>query len=322
MAKLKIFSGTSNPELAKEIASLLKTRLGEVEIKRFADGEIYVNFLEKVRGEDVYFVQSTCFPQNDNLMELFIMIDAAKRASAGKITAVIPYYGYAKQDRKVSDREPITAKLIADLLAAAGADSVLLMDLHADQIQGFFETQADFVYASPVIIDYFKKKKVSDLVIVSPDVGSVKRAKAYAKRLGAGMAIIDKRRPKPNMAKVVHLIGEVKGKNCLIVDDEINTGGTIINAINAIKRNGAKDVFIACIHPVLAGDASKNLQHSDAKEVIATNSIPVPKEKKFSKLKIISCAKILAEAIHAMSSNSSLSEVIKKQLQRKKKKDE
>jgi ribose-phosphate pyrophosphokinase len=319
MAKLKIFSGTSNPLLAKEIARILKTKLGKIEIKRFADGEIYVNYLEKVRGDDVYLIQSTCIPQNDNLMELFIMIDAAKRASAGKITAVIPYYGYAKQDRKVSDREPITAKLVADLLKAAGADSVLLMDLHSDQIQGFFEIQADFVYASPVIIDYFKKKKLKNLVIISPDVGAVKRAKAYAKRLGAGMAIIDKRRPKPNMAKVVHLIGEVKGKNCLIVDDEINTGGTIINAVNAVKKHGAKNVFIACIHPVFAGQASKKMRKSIAKEVIATNSIPVPKQKHFRKLKVLSCAKILAEAVHAMNSKSSLSEVIKKQLKRKKK---
>ncbi|MBN2127097.1 MAG: ribose-phosphate pyrophosphokinase [Candidatus Diapherotrites archaeon] len=312
--KVKIFSGSSNSELAKEIALILKSKLGNVELKKFKDGESYVNFLEKVRGEDVFLVQSTGFPQNDNLMELFLMIDAARRASAGKITAVIPYYGYAKQDRRVADREPISAKLVANLLKAAGADKALLMDLHTDQIQGFFEMQADFVYAAPAIIDYLKKKKLKDLVVVSPDVGSVKRARAYAKRLDAELAIIDKRRPKQNMAEVMNVIGEINEKNCLIVDDEINTGGTIINAIHALKKRGAKDIFVAASHAVLAGDAVKNLQNSEAKEVIVTNSISIPKEKHFSKLKIVSVAVILGQAIQAMHSGKSLSEVIQKQL--------
>ncbi len=312
--KVKIFSGSSNPKLASEIASLLGTKLGKIELKRFADGEFYVNYLEKIRGEDVFLIQSTCYPQNDNLMELFIMVDAARRANAGKITVVIPYYGYAKQDRKVSDREPITAKLVANLLKASGADRALLMDLHTDQIQGFFEFHADFVYAAPVIINYFKKKNLKNLTVVSPDVGSVKRARAYAKRLNADLAIIDKRRPKPNQAEVMNVVGEINGKNCLIVDDEINTGGTIINAVNALKEKGAKDIFIACVHPVFAGNAVEKLKNSQAKEIVITNSIPVPKEKKFSKLKTVSIAKLLAQAIKAMHEQTSLSEVIQKQL--------
>jgi ribose-phosphate pyrophosphokinase len=312
--KVKIFSGSSNKNLSEEIAKKLNTSLGKIELKKFADGENYVNFLEKIRGEDVFLIQSTGCPQNDNLMELFLMIDAAHRANAGKITAVIPYYGYAKQDRKVADREPISAKLVANLLKTAKADRALLMDLHTDQIQGFFELRADFVYAAPVIIDYFKKKKLKDLVIVSPDVGSVKRARAFATRLHAELAIIDKRRPKANQAIVMNVIGEINGKNCLIVDDEINTGGTIINAVKALKEHGAKQIFVAATHAVFAGQAVKNLQDSEAKEVIVTNSIVVPKEKHFPKLKVISVAGMLAQAIKAMHSGNSLSEVIKKQL--------
>src|SRR3989344_7072133 len=234
--KIALFAGNSNPELAMEIAAYLKTPLGKVELKKFADGESYVNYMESVRGKDIFILQSTCDPVNDNLMEMLIMIDAAKRAAAEKITCVIPFYGYAKQDRKANDREPITAKLVAKLLEASGADAVLTMDLHADQLQGFFDIHADFLYASGPLVKYFLKKNIPNLVVVSPDVGSSRRARSYAKRLGADLAIIDKRRPKPNQSEVVHLIGEVGGKTALIVDDELNTAGTIVNAAEAVLK--------------------------------------------------------------------------------------
>ncbi|MBI5554095.1 MAG: ribose-phosphate pyrophosphokinase [Candidatus Diapherotrites archaeon] len=310
----RIFSGTANPELAAEIASKLNVTLGKIELKKFADGELYANFLEKVRGEDLFLIQPTCFPQNDNLMELLIMIDAAQRASAGKITAVLPYFGYAKQDRKVGDREPITAKLVANLLKAAGASRVLLVDLHSDQIQAFFEIQADFLYAAPVLVEYFRKKNIPNLVVVTPDVGGLRRARAYAERLGAELAVVDKRRPRQNEAEVMNVIGDVEGKNCLILDDEINTGGTIVNAANALKARGAHDIYLCCIHPVFAGDCVRKLQDSPAKEVVVTNTIPVPSAKRFPKLKILSVAGILAEAITSLHTNSSLSELLKKQL--------
>jgi ribose-phosphate pyrophosphokinase len=313
-SNLLIFSGNSNEPLAKEIASLLSVSLGKVDLRRFADGETYVNFLEKLRGKDVFIVQSTGYPQNESLMELLIMIDAAKRASAGGITAVVPYMGYSKQDRKVGDREPITAKLVAGLLEAAGADRVILMDLHSDQIQGFFEIHADFLYAAPVMIDYFKKKKIKNMTIVAPDVGALKRARAYAERLGAELAVVDKRRPRQNEAQIMNVIGNVENRNCIVLDDEINTGGTIVNACNELKKLGADDIYLACIHPVFAGNAPKLLESSCAKEVVVTNTITVSAEKRFSKLKVLSVAKILADAINALHTNSSLSELVKKQL--------
>ncbi len=307
---LKLFTGNAHPKLANEIAKYLKVKLGKAEVKKFADGESYVNLLETVRNADVFIIQPTCYPANDNLVELLVMIDAAKRASAGKITAVIPFYGYAKQDRKAHHREPITAKLVANLLEKAGADHVLTMDLHADQIQGFFDINLDFLYSSQVLVEHFEKKKLKNLVVVSPDVGSSRRARAYAKRLHANLAIIDKRRPRPNVAEVVSIIGDVKGKNALIVDDELNTGGTLVNAAKALKERGAKDIYVAVAHPVLAGDAVKNLKNSAIKEIAVTNSIPIPKEKQFSKIKVLSIAKIFASAINAMHGSKSVSALL------------
>jgi len=308
LKNVSFFAGNSNPALAHEIAKYLKIPLGKVNLKKFADGENYVNYLETVRGKDVYILQSTCDPVNDNLMELLIMIDAARRAAAQRITCIIPFYGYAKQDRKASDREPITAKLVAELLQAAGADAVVIMDLHADQIQGFFDIRADFLYASGTLVKYIKKKNLKNLVIVSPDVGSSRRARAYAKRLGGSLAIIDKRRPKPNQSEVMHLIGEVKGKTAIVVDDEINTGGTIVNAAAAVKKHGAKEVYALASHAVFAGNALEKLEKSVFKEIIVTNSIP--QKKKSKKVTVVSIAPLLAEAIRCVNENKSISRLL------------
>ncbi len=305
---LAFFSGNSNPGLAKEIADYLGIPPGQVDLRKFADGETYANYLEVVRGKDVFILQSTCEPVNDNLMELLIMIDAAKRAAAERITCVIPFYGYAKQDRKANDREPITAKLVAKLLETAGADAVLVMDLHSDQIQGFFDIHADFLYASGPLVKHFQKKGINELVVVSPDVGSSRRARAYAKRLGADLAIIDKRRPKPNMSEVVHLIGDVKGHTCLIVDDEINTAGTICNAAEAVIGHGAKEVYAMASHAVFAGDAIEKLEKSRFREIIVTNSIPM--RKKISKVTVVSVAPLLGEAIKCLNQNKSISQLL------------
>lgn len=304
-----LFSGNSNQELAKEIAAYLKVGLGKVELKKFADGENYANYDQTLRGKDVYIVQSTCAPHNDNLMELLIMIDAAKRAAAERITCVIPYYGYGKQDRKVNDREPITAKLVAKLIQAAGADAVLTMDLHADQIQGFFDIRADFLYASGPLTKYVLQKNLKNMVVVAPDVGSTKRARKYATIFGVDLAIIDKRRTKPNQSEVVNLIGEVRGKTCIIVDDEINTGGTAVNAAEAVVKNGAKEVYVLASHGVFAGDALEKLEKSPAKEVIATNSIPI--KRKSAKVKVISVAPLIGDAIRCMHENKSLAQLLK-----------
>ncbi len=304
-----IFSGNSNPGLAKEMAAYLNVPLGKVELTKFADGENYVNYLETLRGRDIYIVQSTGNPQNDNIMELLIMIDAAKRAAAEKITCVMPYYGYGKQDRKTNDREAITAKLVAKLLGAAGADSVLTMDLHSDQVQGFFDIRSDFLYASGPLTAYFMKKYGREnIVVVAPDVGGSKRARAYAKILGADIAIIDKRRPKPNQSEVVNLIGDVSGKIALIVDDEINTGGTIANAAEAAMKNGAKAVYAMASHGVFAGEAVKRLEKSPIKEVIVTNSIA--QKNKFRKLTVISSAPLIGEAIKRMHEKESISKIL------------
>ncbi|MBU0662466.1 MAG: ribose-phosphate pyrophosphokinase [Candidatus Diapherotrites archaeon] len=309
-ANLKVFSGTANPELAREIARHLKVSLGKVEIRKFADGETYVNIGELVRGKDVFIVQPTSCPQNENLMELLIMIDAAKRAVARRITAVIPYYGYSKQDRKSKHREPITAKLVANLLEKAGADAVITIDLHAEQIQGFFDISLNYLYASDVIVDYFKKKNLKDVVIVAPDVGATKRARAYAKQFDAPLAIIDKRRPRPNVAEVMNVIGDVKGMNAIIVDDEINTGGTTVNAAEAVKKAGAKDIYATCVHAVLAGPAVERLSKAPIKEVVVTDTILVPKEKRFAKLKVLSVAKLLADSIHSIHEDKSVSALL------------
>jgi len=305
---LAFFSGSSNPELAKEIAEYLKIDLGKIEIKHFADGETYVNYLESLRGKDVYFLQSNCTPVNEHIMELLIMIDAAKRAAAKTINCLIPFYGYAKQDRKAGDREPITAKLVAELLQAAGATSVITMDLHADQIQGFFDIRADFLYASGTLVKYIQKKAFKNLVIVAPDVGATKRGRAYAKRLGADLAIVDKRRPKPNQSEVVHLIGDVEGKTAIIVDDEINTGGTLVNAADAIMKNGAKEVYAMASHGVFAGPGVERIENSILKEVIVTNSIPQKHNSK--KIKVVSIAPLFAEAILITHGEGSISKLL------------
>lgn len=305
---LAIFTGSSNPKLAQEIAQHLNAKLGLIELKRFADGEMYVNYLESVRGKDLYLIQSTGPPANDNIMELLIMIDAAKRAAAEHITCVIPYYGYGKQDRKANDREPITAKLVAKLLQAAGADAVLTMDLHADQIQGFFDIRADFIYAAGVLTGYFSKKKLKNIIVIAPDVGSTKRARAYAKILRTDLAIIDKRRPRPNESEVVNLIGDVRGKIAIIVDDEINTAGTLCNAAHAAIKNGAKEVYAMASHGVFAGEALKRIERSDLKEVVVTNSLPVKTQHK--KIKVVSVATLLAKAINSMHSKGSMSKVL------------
>src|SRR3989344_4152383 len=299
-----LFSGSSNPSLAEEMAKFLDVKLGQVELKRFVDGENYVNYSESVRGLDIYIVQSTCNPQNDNIMELLIMIDAAKRAAAERITCVIPYYGYGKQDRK-----PITAKLVAKLLGSAGADAVLTMDLHSDQVQGFFDIRSDFLYASGPLMAYFTKKYGKEnVVVVAPDVGSSKRARAYAKILGTEIAIIDKRRPKPNQSEVVNIIGDVEGKIALIVDDEINTGGTIANAADAVIKNGAKEAYAMASHGVLAGEAVQRLEKSKLREVIVTNSIM--QKKKFAKLKVISVGPLIGEAIKRIHEKESISKIL------------
>jgi ribose-phosphate pyrophosphokinase len=307
---LAIFTGSSNPGLGREISKHLKIPLGKIELKRFADGEMYVNYLETIRGKDVYIVQSTGPPANDNIMELLIMIDAASRAAAERITCVIPYYGYGKQDRKAADREPITAKLVAKLLQAAGADAVVTMDLHADQIQGFFDIRADFLYAANILLGYIRKKNLKDPIIVAPDVGGTKRARAYAKLFGTELAIIDKRRPKPNESEVMNLIGDVKGKTCVLVDDEINTGGTLVNAAEALVKNGAKDVYALASHGVFAGNAIQLIEKSCIKEVIVTNSLP--QKNLVQKIKVVSVAPLLAQTIKSMHYKGSISKIMKK----------
>jgi len=295
---IKIFSGNSNIALAKEIAQILGAPLGSSDVGKFSDGEISVSINETVRGSDVFLVQSTSYPVNDNLMELLIMIDAFKRASAGRVTAVIPYYGYARQDRKAKARDPITAKLVADLISAAGADRVLTMDLHAPQIQGYFNIPVDNLLGEPILANYYASKmNLEDVVVVSPDLGSVTRARKFADRLHAPIAIIDKRRPRPNVAEVMNIIGEVKGKAAILVDDMIDTGGTITLGAKALMEMGAKEVHACCTHPVLSGPAIDRLKESPLKEVVVLNTINLPEDKKFDKLKVISVGSVFAEAI-------------------------
>src|SRR5215467_2829243 len=264
--ELKLFSGNANRALAEEIAQYLRVPLGESEVSRFSDGEIFVQFNENVRGADVFVIQPTCPPVNDNLMELLVMTDALKRASAHRITAVLPYYGYARQDRKAQPRVPITAKLVADLLEAAGVDRVLALDLHAGQIQGFFNVPVDHLFAAPVMIDYLGKKDLQDAVIVSPDAGGVERARAIAKRLNAGLAIIDKRREGPNVAVVMHLIGDVRNRDVIVIDDMIDTAGTLIQGVSALERGGARRILACGVHPVLSGPALDRIKSSALEE--------------------------------------------------------
>ena len=303
-----VFSGRANQKLTEEICKYMNVPLGKTVIRDFSDKEIYVKIEENVRGGDVFVVQSTCFPGNTNLMELLIMIDALRRASAERITAVIPYYGYARQDRKNEPRVPITSKLIADLVVTAGADRVLTVDLHAGQIQGFFNIPVDHLFAINVLIDYIKEQKLKDLIVISPDAGGVERARAYAKRLNSSLAIIDKRRDIPNEAKAMNIIGDVKGKIAFIVDDMIDTAGTLIEATDALLGAGAREVHACCTHPVLSGPAGERIASSPIKTVITTNTIPLNGElKKNSKIKVLSVASLLGEAIIRIHQETSVS---------------
>ncbi|MFH1413818.1 MAG: ribose-phosphate pyrophosphokinase [Candidatus Omnitrophota bacterium] len=308
MDKLAILSGNANPELAKNICKYLKVKLQDALVDRFSEGEIQVQINENVRGKDVFVIQPTCPPPNDNLMELLIMIDALKRASAARITAVIPNFGYARQDRKDQPRVPITAKLVANLLTTAGSNRILTMDLHAGQIQGFFDIPVDHLYAVGVFIDYFLKEKINDVVVVSPDVGGIKMARAYAKRLSAGLAIIDKRRIASDKAEVMHILGEVEGKNAIIVDDLVATGGSLIEAAGALKRAKAKTVQAAVTHGVLSGPALERIdQCKDLEALLITDSIPFENHKKHSRIKVLSVAELLGEAIKRIHNEESVS---------------
>ncbi len=305
---LKMFAGNSNVDLAKEICLDLAIPLSRANVRTFSDGEVFVEIEENVRGTDVFVLQSTCPPVNQNIMELLIMIDALKRASSRRITAVIPYYGYGRQDRKVAPRVPISAKLVADIITAAGANRVLSMDLHAGQIQGFFNIPFDHLFAAPVLLDYIRKNYQDDLVIVSPDAGGVERARAFAKRLQVTLAIIDKRREGINEAKAMNVIGDIRGKNALILDDMIDTAGTLTQAVEALRQHGAKEVFAACTHPVLSGPAVERIEQSDLREVVVTNTIPLrDKARTCSKIRVLSVAGLLAEAIKRIHEERSVS---------------
>ncbi|WP_217588354.1 ribose-phosphate diphosphokinase [Lentibacillus saliphilus] len=306
---LKVFTLNSNRELAEEIANHIGTTLGKCTVSTFSDGEIQINIEESVRGNDVYVVQSTCPPVSQHIMELLIMIDALKRASARSINIVMPYYGYARQDRKARSREPIAAKLMANLVETAGADRVIMLDLHAPQIQGFFDIPIDHLQGVPILTSYFEKKNLDEVVVVSPDHGGVTRARKMADRLGAPIGIIDKRRPAPNVAEVMNIVGNIEGRTAILIDDIIDTAGTITLAANALIENGAKEVYACCTHPVLSGPAIERIQNSKIKELIVTNSIPLPEEKKIDKITQLSVASLIGEAIirvHELKSVSKL----------------
>jgi ribose-phosphate pyrophosphokinase len=305
--ELKLFSGNANRALAEEIAQYLRVPLADAEVSRFSDGEIFVQFNENVRGADVFIVQPTCPPVNDSLMELLIMVDALKRASAHRITAVLPYYGYARQDRKVQGRVPISAKLVADLMEAAGVNRVLALDLHAGQIQGFFNIPVDHLFAAPVIIDYIGKKDLTQPVIVSPDAGGVERARAIAKRLNASLAIIDKRRDKPGAAVAMHLIGDVTGRDAVVIDDMIDTAGTLVQAVSALEREGARRILACGVHPVLSGPAVDRIKASPIEETVVTNSIPVSESKRAARVTVLTVAPLLGEAIRRIHDEESVS---------------
>ncbi|WP_010291150.1 ribose-phosphate diphosphokinase [Kurthia massiliensis] len=310
-SNLKIFSLSSNEPLASAIAEEMGVELGKSSVKHFSDGEIQISIEESIRGCDVFIVQSTSAPVNENLMELLIMIDAVKRASARTVNVVMPYYGYARQDRKARSREPITAKLVANLLETAGATRVVLLDLHAPQIQGFFDILIDHLVGVPLLSDHFKSKgfEGNDLVIVSPDHGGVTRARKMAERLKAPIAIIDKRRPKPNVAEVMNIVGNVEGKTCILIDDIIDTAGTITIGAAALKESGAKEVYACCTHPVLSGPAIERIENSVIKELVVTDSIQLSEEKKSPKIQQLSVAKLLADAIVRIYENKSVSKL-------------
>jgi ribose-phosphate pyrophosphokinase len=293
-----IFSGNSNPGLSKKVCSYLNVALGGEKVKRFSDGEIQIEIDENVRSKDVFVIQSTCSPVNENLVELLLMLDALKRASAARITAVIPYYGYARQDKKVAPRVPISAKLVADMLTIAGASRIITMDLHAGQIQGFFDIPVDNLFAAPVLIKHIRDNFNNDLVIVSPDAGGVERARAFAKRLNAGLAIIDKRREAPNEAKAMAVVGDVAGKIVVILDDMVDTAGTMVEAAAAIMKNGAREVYAVCAHPVLSGPSIERIENSPLKALVVTDTIPLRENaKSCKKIKVLSISELIGEAI-------------------------
>ena len=305
---LLLLSGRSNRALSAEIGERIGTSPDGATIKEFADGEIFVRIDHNVRGRDVFILQPTSAPA-DNIMELCLLIDAAKRASAARVTAVIPYFGYGRQDRKDQPRVAIGAKLAANLVVAAGADRVISIDFHQHQIQGFFDIPVDHMYAAPVLTKYFSDLGLNDVVVVSPDVGAAKMARGYAKRLGAAFAIIDKRRPKANLSEVMNVVGEVEGMTCLLVDDMVDTGGSLSTAIRALKNRGAEGVYAAATHPLLSAGAAQRLQEAPVEEVIVTNTIAIPEEKRFEKLKVLSVADLLAKTIHHVHSNESVSQL-------------
>lgn len=313
MQDLKLFSGTANPELTHRIAELLGAQAGDMTLTRFSDGEIHVQVNQSVRGNDVFIVQSCCSPANENLMELLIVVDAFRRASARRVTVVMPYFCYARQDKKVKPREPVTAKLVANLLTTAGANRVLTMDLHSGQIVGFFDIPVDNLYAGPIIADYVKKNiPLDNAVVVSPDVGGVTRARALAEVLGTPIAIIVKRRPEPNKAEVTEIIGDVSGRTAIMFDDMIDTGGSVVHGAEALVERGAAEVYAACTHGVLSGGAVDRLNASPIKQVIVTDTIPLPPEKRGGKLVTVSVAGLLADAIRRIHGESSVSEIFSK----------
>jgi ribose-phosphate pyrophosphokinase len=306
--RLLLFTGNANPALAAEIASHLDMEVGNCQVKQFADGEIYLQIQENVRGGDVFVIQPTCTPVERNLMELLLMLDALKRASAERITAVLPYYGYARQDRKDKPRVPISARLVAAVLETAGADRVLTLDLHAAQIQGFFDIPVDHLFASPVMIEYFRRKPTSGMTVVSPDAGGVERARAFAKRLNCPLAILDKRRDEPNVAEVMNVVGEVKGRHCLLVDDLIDTAGTLVKGAEALLEKGALGVSACATHAVLSGPAVDRIEQSSLQEVVVTNSIPLSEAgRKSGKIKQLSIAHLMADAIRSIHEETSVS---------------
>lgn len=302
----RLFSGRAHPELAQRIANYLNLELGKTEFREFSDGETWVKYCENIRGQDVFIIQPTCAPAR-NLLELLIMIDAAKRASARRLTAVIPYFGYARQDRKDQPRVSITAKLVANLLTTAGADRVLTMDLHAPQIQGFFDIPLDHLYSAAIFADYFRAKKIADLVVVSPDIGGSHLARAYAKRLNAPIAVVDKRRPRPNAVEMTSVIGSVEGMNALLIDDICDTAGTLTMAATKLKERGAKQVFAACTHAILSGPAVERLSQSAIDEIAVTDSVPIDHAKHFDRMKILSVGELFGRAIMRIHNEESIS---------------
>src|SRR5438874_7788993 len=306
--KFKIFSGTANEPLADEICAFLEIPRGQAQLTRFKDGEIYLQILENVRGADVFVVQPTCFPVDQHLMELLLMIDALKRASARRITCVIPYYGYARQDRKDKPRAPISSKLVADLLTTAGADRALIVDLHAPQIQGFFNIPVDHLFASPVLVDHFKKLKLTNLTVVSPDAGGVERARFFAKKMDSALAIVDKRRVEMDVTEVMHVIGDVKGRTCLVIDDLIDTAGTLVKTAAALMESGAIAVYACASHPVLSGNAVENISKSCITEVVVTNTIPLtPEAQAEPKIRVLTIAGLIGRAIQSIHEETSVS---------------